>query len=72
MTREAIMQRMLEAIDRLDDEKVARVADFAELLARLHEESALVEGIQKLAADSKVFEFLNNEEELYSLKDLKA
>ncbi len=36
-----------------------------------YEEYQLTQGIQELTAGSKAFDFLNDEEELYSVSDLK-
>ncbi|MBC8154391.1 MAG: hypothetical protein H7Z72_15920 [Bacteroidetes bacterium] len=46
-------------------------ADFAEFVVKQYEERKLTEGIQQLTATSQAFDFLNNEEDLYSEADLK-
>jgi len=55
----------------LPDEKAEEIADFADYIMKKYEEDILTDGIQKIIKQSKVFGFLNNEEDLYSIKDVK-
>lgn len=71
MNREALIGRTLESLSRLPESKLSEVADFAEFLLSRVEDRLTTEGIQLLVADSEAFDFLNDEEELYSLDDLK-
>jgi len=71
MTRQVLIQKTLENISKLPDQKLKEVSDFAEFLLSKLEDQLLTEGIQKLAMDSKAFQFLNEEEELYTEADLK-
>ena len=71
MTKQAIIDRTIKAINQLPEGKAAEISHFADFLSSRHEEDQLMEGIQKLTAESQAFEFLNNEEELYSVEDLK-
>ena len=71
MTRQVLIQKTLENISKLPDQKLKEVSDFAEFLLSKLEDQLLTEGIQKLAGDSKAFQFLNEEEELYTEADLK-
>jgi hypothetical protein len=70
MTRQSIIDRTVEAINLLPEDKAQEISDFADFLHKRYEESLLTLGIQKLATDGKAFEFLSNEEELYSVSDL--
>lgn len=71
MTREILINRTLENLKKLPDQKLREVSDFAEFLMNKIEDSLMTEGIQKLTTDSKAFKFLETEEELYSKADLK-
>jgi hypothetical protein len=51
--------------------KAEEISDFADFVYKRYEENLLVSGIQKIISDSKTFEFLNSEEEVYSITDLK-
>ena len=71
MTKQIIIERTLKAINQLPDDKAEEISDFADFVIKRYEEQKLTEGIQQLASDSKTFEFLDEEEELYSENDLK-
>ncbi len=71
MTRQAIIERTINAINRLPEEKALEISDFADFLSKRYEEDKLTQGIQQLASDSDTFNFLAEEEELYSEADLK-
>lgn len=71
MTRQAIIERTIKAINQLPEEKAEEISDFADFVTKRYEENLLTQGIQQLTADSKTFVFLNDEEDLYSIDDLK-
>jgi hypothetical protein len=71
MTREKLIEKTIDRLSKLPNQKLKEVSDFAEFLLNKIEERNLTEGIQKLAADSKSFKFLEDEEDLYSTSDLK-
>ena len=71
MTREILIQSTLENLNKLPETKLKEVSDFAEFLLTKIENRILTDGIQKLANESNTFQFLENEEDLYSIADLK-
>ena len=71
MTKEIIIERTIKAINQLPADKAEEISNFAELIIKLYEENQLTNGIQKMTSDSKAFDFLNSEEDIYSLTDLK-
>ncbi|MEP6947828.1 MAG: hypothetical protein ABI863_01075 [Ginsengibacter sp.] len=71
MTRQKIIERPIKAINQLSENKAEEISDFADFVTKRHEDHQLTQGIQKLTADSDVFDFLNIEEDLYSIADLK-
>ncbi len=71
MTKQAIIQRTLNAINQLPSDKAEEISDFADFVIKRYEEHRLTEGIQVLTSKSQTFDFLNNEEDLYSEADLK-
>jgi hypothetical protein len=71
MTRQAIIERTLKAINQLPEEKAEEISDFADFVIKRYEEQRLTEGISQLTANSQAFDFLNDEEDLYSEADLK-
>lgn len=71
MTKQAIIERTIQAINQLPEDKAAEIVDFADFLTKRYEEYLLTQGIQKLTSNSQTFDFLHTEEDLYSLTDLK-
>jgi mRNA-degrading endonuclease RelE of RelBE toxin-antitoxin system len=72
MTRETLIQKTIYNLEKLPDQKLKEVSDFAEFLLDRIENQIMTEGIQKLASNSKTFKFLHDEEDLYSTDDLKV
>ena len=71
MTKQEIIEKTIRLLNQLPDDKAEEISDFADFIFKKYEESIISEGIQQLSSDSKTFEFLKEEEELYSLKDIK-
>lgn len=71
MTRQAIIERTLNAINQLPEEKAEEISDFAEFMIKQYEEQKLTKGIQRMTFNSQAFDFLKNEEDLYTENDLK-
>ena len=55
----------------LPDDKVREISDFADFVIKRYEESQLTLDIQKLTEQSQTFDFLKDEEDLYTEDDLK-
>ncbi len=72
MTKEAIIQKTLKTLSVLPNEKAEEVADFADFIMKKHEDDLLQKGIQTIIEQSNVFSFLNDDEDLYSVKDIKG
>ncbi len=72
MTKEILIHKTFDYLNRLPQDKVIEVAEFVEFLYKKHEEYILKKGFQKLVSDSKSFKFLEEEEELYTLDDIKV
>ncbi len=71
MTREVIIQKTVQAMQILPEEKVQEISDFADFMLRKYEDLVMQQGMQILQKESKAFSFLNDEEELYSPSDIK-
>lgn len=71
MTRQAIIERTIRAINQLPEDKAEEISTFAEFIMKQYEEHNLTQGIQKMASGSAAFDFLNQEEDLYNESDLK-
>ena len=71
MTRQLIIERTIKAINQLPEDKAEEISDFAEFIMKRHDENTMTEGIKHMTSNSQAFDFLKNEEDLYSLTDLK-
>lgn len=71
MTKQAIIKQTVEAINQLPENKAEEISSFISFLIKRYEEQQLNKGIEQLIVESKTFDFLNNEEDLYSAADLK-
>jgi len=71
MTREILIKKTLGTLSRLPQDKISEVSDFADFVLKKYEEEILRKGVEKLIIDSKTFNFLKEEEDLYSIDDLK-
>jgi hypothetical protein len=72
MTKQAIIEKTIKAINQLPEDKAEEISDFADFVIMKFEETRITESIQQLAAKSQVFDFLNEEEDHYSSTDLKV
>ena len=71
MNRQVLIDNTLNKIRLLPDMKIKEVSDFTDFLLSKIDDKIIQEGIQKLVSESKAFDFLNNEEDLYTVNDLK-
>lgn len=70
MTRQAIIEPTLKAFSQLPENKAEEISNFADFVIKRHEDQKLTEAIQQLTSNSQSFNFLESEEDLYSLTDL--
>lgn len=71
MLRSTLINKTMHNLEKLPIEKVEEVSDYIEFVVKKHEESVLQKGIEALASSSKAYKFLDDEEDLYTVSDLK-
>jgi hypothetical protein len=71
MERKELINKVMTKIKYLPDEKIEEVNDFAEFLLSRIDDKIISEGIKKLTSESKSFSFLKEEEDLYTVNDVK-
>lgn len=71
MTRKAIIDRTLKVINQLPEEKAEEISIFADFVMKRFEEQQLNEQLLQINQKSNAYEFLNDEEDIYSVADLK-
>lgn len=71
MSRKKELDKTIEKLQKLSEQELKEVNDFVDFLIHKIKDRDLTYSIQSLAAKSKTFQFLEEEEELYSEEDLK-
>ncbi len=71
MTKQLIIERTAKIINQLPDNKAVEISDFADFIFKRYEEEELTKGIESMISESDSFQFLNDDEDIYSVKDLK-
>lgn len=72
MEKDVLIKKAINNIQHLPITMVKEVNDFAEFLLNKIDDQMITEGIKEISSSSKSFDFLNNEQDLYSVKDLKV
>jgi hypothetical protein len=70
MNREQLIEETFQKVNKLPNEKIQEINHFAEFLLSKIDDKILLEGIAEMAAESKTFDFLNDEEDNYSVNDI--
>lgn len=71
MNKESFIQRTLLALSKLPEDKAHEVANFADYILKQYDEEIMQKGIEKIVSQSKSYDFLKDEEDLYRVEDLK-
>jgi hypothetical protein len=71
MDRNDLIENTMLKISQLPDFKIREINDFADFLLQKIDDQILQEEIHELTSKSKVFSYLNEEEDLYSVNNLK-
>lgn len=71
MDRQVLINNAISKIRQLPDTKIKEVNDFADFLLSKMDDQIIREGIKEMISDSKSYDFLKEEEDLYTVNDLK-
>lgn len=71
MSKKELIDKTIIILEKLPHEKIAEVNHFADFILQRSEDEQLLQGIAHLTAQSKSYEFLADDEELYTLNDIK-
>ncbi|MDF9798220.1 hypothetical protein OKW21_003483 [Catalinimonas alkaloidigena] len=66
-----MINRTLETLEKLPEDRIHEIADFADYVLKKHEEQLLQSGIETLVSESDSFTFLHDDEDLYDENDQK-
>lgn len=71
MNRKTLLENTINKIRQLPDMKIKEVNDFADFLLSKIDDRIIQEGIHRIVSDSKSFNYLKEEDDLYTVDDLK-
>ncbi len=72
MDKETLIKRSLKSLRKLPSKRINEVMDFIDFISEKHkDEIVLQKGIQNIVEKSNSFSFLKDEEDLYTVNDLK-
>ena len=71
MPKENLINRTIGYLHKMPEDKVEEVFHFVESLYGKYEDFILQKGIEKLSTKSDCFEYLEKEEDIYTVNDLK-
>ena len=71
MTKQSIIDRTVQIINLLPEEKAIEISQFADFVLKKLEEAYLQKNIEHIIENSTSFNFLNEEEEIYTFNDCK-
>jgi hypothetical protein len=71
MNRQVLINKVIKKINQLPDNKIREVEDFADFILSKIDDKIIQEGIQRITSESKSFDFLIDEEDLYTVNDVK-
>lgn len=72
MRKQLIIENTVNIINQLPIEKAEEIYAFADLILKRYKGNCLIQDIQHVAFKSQTFSFLHDEENLYSIKDIKT
>jgi hypothetical protein len=71
MNKSVLISNTIHNIQKLPVSKIQEVNDYVEFLLNKIDDQILTEGIQDIVSNSKSFDFLNDEPDIYTVNDLK-
>ena len=71
MSREELLKVTIENLNNLSDKRLEEVSEYVSNLSAKMDDKILNEGIKSIVSNSKSYEFLQDDEELYNVSDIK-
>lgn len=72
MNRQNLIENTLEKIKQLPDVKVKEINEYADFLLSRIDDNIIRDGIQELTSQNESFDFLKEDEDIYTVEDLKV
>ena len=71
MSKKEIIEKIINAINQLPQEKAEEISNFTDYIYNQYEVELLRAGMVVLTDESNSFEFIKNEDDVYSIADVK-
>ena len=71
MSREDIIKDTIKKLNQLSDNRLQEVSDYVSFLSAKIDDKIISDGIKSLTSNSKTYEFLHDDEDLYQVNDVK-
>ncbi|HAC25378.1 MAG: hypothetical protein ACK5V5_11835 [Cyclobacteriaceae bacterium] len=71
MSKDLLIKKTVDHLARLPETEVKQVSEFAEFLLRKLDDRLLNEGIEQFISGSSGYKFLQDEEDIYTVNDLR-
>lgn len=71
MSKDLLIKKTVDHLARLPETEVKQVSEFAEFLLRKLDDRLLNEGIKQFISGSSGYKFLQDEEDIYTVDDLR-
>ncbi len=71
MGKQEILAHTIKTLEKLPKSRLIQLSEFAEFLLKQLEEEIIQKGMKQLSGEASALKFLEEEENLYSLEDLK-
>jgi hypothetical protein len=72
MNRQNLIKNTLDKINQLPDIKVKEINEYGDLLISRIDDNIIRDAIQEITSQNESFDFLNQEEDIYTVQDLKV
>ncbi|MEB2786579.1 hypothetical protein [Algoriphagus persicinus] len=71
MSKHELISKTVNILEQLPVEKIQEINEFADFILKKLDDKILQDGTNQLVKQGKPYDFLENEEEIYTVEDLK-
>lgn len=71
MSKQELIDKTVDILEQLPEEKIKQINEFADFILKKLDDKTLQEGINHLLTEGKPYQFLEEEEDIYRVEDLK-
>ncbi|MEB2780692.1 hypothetical protein U3A58_09820 [Algoriphagus sp. C2-6-M1] len=71
MSKHELISKTVNILEQLPVEKIQEINEFADFILKKLDDKMLQDGTNQLVKQGKPYDFLENEEEIYTVEDLK-